>query len=71
MGGTNKAFEPGLELTGFQKNCFIPDDQDFEIATLPTTRTGKSKVFPGRGVKLNYLYYWSDEFGSPENERKK
>jgi putative transposase len=35
---------------------------------LPTTRSGAAKVQPGRGVKVNYLHYWSDAFRQPTVE---
>jgi len=38
------------------------------MLTLPTTRRGTAKLQPGRGVKLHYLYYWSDAFVDPEAE---
>ena len=38
--------------------------------TLPTTPTGTAQVLPGRGVKIHYVYYWSDVFHDPAVERK-
>ena len=32
------------------------------------TRKGKAKVQPGNGVKVNYNYYWTDEFRNPAIE---
>lgn len=64
------AFQKGLDFTGQRKNRYILYDCNFEFATLPTSRKGTAKIFPGRGFKLNYLYYWSDEFRIPELEGK-
>ena len=36
--------------------------------TLPTTPRGTAKVLAGRGVKIHYIYYWSDLFHDPEVE---
>ncbi len=38
------------------------------MLTLPTTQRGTAKLQPGRGVKLHYLYYWSDAFVDPGAE---
>ena len=48
----------------------ISNDREFFIMTLPTTSTGTAQVLPGRGVKIHYIYYWSDLFRDPEVERK-
>ncbi|MGC2236039.1 MAG: hypothetical protein WA584_07750 [Pyrinomonadaceae bacterium] len=38
--------------------------------TLPTTKTGKAKVYPGRGVIINYIHYWTPHFRNPKVENK-
>lgn len=38
--------------------------------TLPTTSKGTAKVEASRGVKINYIRYWSDVFRAPEIEKK-
>jgi putative transposase len=65
-----QAFQAGLEAGGFRLQRMIPYDQEFLIATLPTTPKGTAVVAVGRGVKINHLYYWSDTFREPgvENE---
>jgi putative transposase len=40
-------------------------DQEFWMCTLPSTLKGTANVLPGCGVKINYLYYWSDTFRDP------
>jgi putative transposase len=37
-------------------------DEEFEVLTCPRTRKGTSKVWPRKGVKVNNIYYWSDDF---------
>ncbi|MCP6761148.1 MAG: Mu transposase C-terminal domain-containing protein [Fischerella sp. CENA71] len=41
------------------------------MATRPSTPKGQALVQPGQGIKLNYLYYWSDAFRNPEVEKTK
>ena len=36
--------------------------EEFRYLSLPTTQKGTAKVEPGRGVKINYLYYFSKTF---------
>jgi hypothetical protein len=48
----------------------IPYDQEFLMATLPTTPKGTAKVAPGRGVKINRIYYWSGSFQLPGLENQ-
>ena len=41
------------------------------MMTLPTTTKGTALVFPGKGVKINHIHYWSTAFRAPtvENAR--
>jgi transposase InsO family protein len=63
-----EAFADGLILGGHRTHRLIPYDEQFQLLTLPTTRKGTAKVVPGRGVKINGLYYWSDQFRDPTVE---
>lgn len=36
--------------------------------TLPTTAKGTAKVAPGRGVKINHVYYWAESLRDPAIE---
>jgi transposase InsO family protein len=65
-----EAFAAGLAQGGVRNHRLIPYDEDFRMFTLPTTRKGTVKVEPGRGVKINYVRYWSDAFRDPEIEKK-
>jgi len=57
-----EAFQKGLSVSGARTHCSIDYDDTFRFFSLPTTPKGTAKVRPGCGVKINYLYYWSDEF---------
>jgi len=65
-----EAFEMSLERSGFRPERIIGYDQDFLMCTMPTTTKGSAKVSPGRGVKINHIYYWSDTFRDPEFEQR-
>lgn len=62
------AFARGIVSSGERKHILIPYDDDFRIQSFPTTPKKAAKVFPGRGVKIKNLYYWSDAFRHPEVE---
>ncbi len=62
------AFASGIAKTGSRTHRMILYDENFQILTLPTTLDGKAKVQPGRGVKINSIYYWSNTFRNPEIE---
>lgn len=61
-----EAFAAGLALSGQRPYRLIPYNQDFIINTLPTTRRGAAMANANRGIKVNYIHYWSDEFRHPE-----
>jgi putative transposase len=65
-----EAFEMGLERSGFRPERMIRYDQGFVMCTMPTTAKGTAKVSPGRGVKINHVYYWSDTLRDPEFEQR-
>jgi putative transposase len=65
-----EAFRVGFETSGFRKERLIPYDQEFLMATLPTTPKGSAKVTPGRGVKIHHVYYWSGRFQDPAVENR-
>jgi transposase InsO family protein len=64
------AYEAGMALAGQRPWRCINNDRELFIMTLPTTSMGTAQVLPGRGVKVHYIYYWSDLFRDPEIERK-
>jgi transposase InsO family protein len=57
-----EAFVQGLQQGGQRSHRIIPYDAEFHIRTLPSTRTGTAKVNPNRGIKINYIYYWANDF---------
>ena len=63
-----EVFNQGIANSGERSHRLIPYNKDFCLLTLPTTPRGKSKVQPGHGVKINYIYYWSNQFRDPEIE---
>ena len=65
-----EAFDMGLERSGFRPERRIRYDQDFVMCTMPTTAKGTAKISPGRGVKINHVYYWSDTLRDPEFEQR-
>ena len=63
-----EAFASGMIQSGNRIHRLIPYDENFCVLTLPTTSTGKAKVQSGSGVKINYIYYWSNTFRDPQVE---
>lgn len=63
-----EAFAQGMLQGGDRSHKMIPYDKNFCLLTLPTTQRGTAKVQPGHGVKINYIYYWSNLFRDPEIE---
>jgi putative transposase len=57
-----EAFVKAIERTGQRPTRLIAYDESFEIWCMPSTRTGLAKVIPRAGIKVTYLYYWTDEF---------
>ncbi|MBI4496624.1 MAG: DDE-type integrase/transposase/recombinase [Chloroflexi bacterium] len=61
-----EACAAGLAQSGWRPQRRIPYDEDFRMLTLPTTQRGTARLHPRLGVKVNYLYYWSEAFLDPE-----
>lgn len=66
-----QAYVKGMERAGDRRSRRIAYDDDFIMMTFPSTRTGRAKVFPGQGIKINYLSYWSDEMRNPKVEKQR
>jgi putative transposase len=62
-------FTQGMATSGARTHRLIPYDEQFRMLTLPTTYKETATVSPGKGVRLNYLYYWADAFRDPLVER--
>ncbi|WP_419393427.1 DDE-type integrase/transposase/recombinase [Cytobacillus praedii] len=65
-----ETFKRGLFYSGERKEIYIPYDRLFEILTLPSSKTGEATIQQA-GVKINYIYYWNDEFKSLHSQKKK
>jgi transposase InsO family protein len=64
------AYDHGFQNSGLRLHRLIPYDHDFMIATLPSTPKGTAMVSPGRGVKINYIFYWCDAMDDPKIQRQ-
>jgi len=61
-------FENSLLITGERSSRIVAYDENFLMMTLPSTKRGTAKIVTGKGVKVNYTFYWNDIFRSPEIE---
>lgn len=64
-----EAFTTGIKQFGCRSSRLIPNDENFRILTLPTTKKGKALVQPGIGVKIDNKYYWHNALRDPQIER--
>jgi putative transposase len=62
------AFLQGLLHTGEREHLAIAYDDEFLMASSPTTRKGTAKVEPGRGVKIHGIYYSAPPLRQPDVE---
>lgn len=56
------AFLAGLARGGHREHRRVYYNEEFRMLTLPTTAKGTAKIVPGRGVKINYIFYWCEGF---------
>lgn len=61
-----EAFAQGILKFGNRGHLIIRYTEEFKLMTLPSTKKGTAMVSNTRGVKINRIYYWCDEFRSPE-----
>lgn len=66
-----EAYVQRMSQAGEREHRRIPYNEEFLMTTRPSTLKGEAMVQPGKGIKVNYLYYWSDAFRNPEIERTK
>ena len=65
-----QAYETGIQLGGKREIRRLEYDQTFLILTLPSPSSGDTRIVqPGRGVKVNHIYYWCHAFRDPEVEK--
>jgi len=65
------SFALGLQRSGHRLHRQIPYNDEFRMMTLPTTAKGTARIYPGKGVKINYLHYWSTAFRDPATEHSR
>jgi putative transposase len=58
----------GMAQSGKREFTMIPYNENFKMLTLPTTRNKTAKVYVGRGIKINYIYYFSSALRQPDVE---
>ncbi|MCG5103942.1 transposase family protein [Oceanobacillus sp. APA_J-5(13-2)] len=63
-----EAFEESIAISGSRLHTYIPYNETFILTTLPSPKVNTRKVFPGQGIKLNYSYYWCEQFRDPKVE---
>ena len=64
-----EAFAAELLRSGARTHRVIAQTEELRILTLPSARKGTAQVVPGRGVLINYLFYWTDGFRDAGVER--
>lgn len=60
-----QAMTVGLAQSGMRAHTLIPYTDNLAIMCLPSTVKGTAKIEAARGVKINYLHYWTEEFRDP------
>jgi putative transposase len=60
------AFNRSLVQSGLRSSRFIPNNNEFKLLCLPGTKKGTVKIFPEKGVKVGYFYYFHDFFRNPK-----
>jgi transposase InsO family protein len=59
------AMEAGLALSGLREHRLIPYTAELAVWCLPSTTKETAKVDAVRGVKIGYIWYWTDRFRGP------
>ena len=63
-----EAFAAGLAQSGIRPHRAVAYDEEFRLWTLPTTARGQARVVPGKGTKINHVFYWAAALRDPEVE---
>jgi len=63
-----EAFAAGLARSGTRPHRAVAYDEEFRLWTLPTTARGQARVVPGKGAKINHVFYWAAALRDPEAE---
>lgn len=64
-----EVYTEGIQRAGERLHKSLIYNEDFIMATRPTNTKGKARIQPGQGIKINYIYYWSDSFRNPTFEK--
>jgi putative transposase len=64
-----EVYTQGMKMAGERLHRSVAYNEDFIMATRPTNAKGKARIQPGQGIKVNYIYYWSDAFRNPTLEK--
>ena len=64
------AFAMGMTFGGSRKHLQALYNDDFRYVSLASTRKQTAQVKPGRGVKINYVYYHAKAFDAREVHNK-
>jgi putative transposase len=65
----HEVYTQGMKMAGERLHRSVAYNEDFIMATRPTNAKGKARIQPGQGIKVNYIYYWSDAFRNPTLEK--
>jgi putative transposase len=60
-----EAFTAGLAQSGTRPHRAAAYDEEFRLWTLPTTARGQARVVPGKGAKINHVFYWAAALRDP------
>jgi transposase InsO family protein len=72
LGATpREVFVEGMLRGGTREFRIVPYDEAFLMLTMPSTPRQLAKVVPGKGVKINNIYYWCAAFLDPLVENTK
>ena len=66
-----EAYKESLLISGERSKRYIPYNESFILMTLPSPKGKTRKVHPGSGIKLEFSYYWCNEFRNPRIESTK
>lgn len=71
MQSPRECYQYGIKNFGKRANRFIAYDDIFLIVTLPAPKNNVVKIQPGKGIRINYIYYWNEIMKNPELECEK
>jgi len=60
------AFAAGMINAGDRLHRMVQYNDDFHFMTLPTTAKGYAKIVPNRGIKIQHIFYWAEQFRNLE-----